>query len=352
MTKEMTSKSFVKNTIIYCLAAMILIALLVYLVDPFVHYHAPFFNLDHCETDERGAMIGIAKNEDYDVALIGSSMSENFTESWFNTEPFGKKAVKLCMQGAHFDDYECLLDEVLKKDTTKTVVMSLDNYVLMNVPEEYPTTIPDYLRNPKLTTESYYLWNKSVLTYYLPMYLCENIRDNFSADKAYVWAGLYKFDKYVARASYIPFRLLQTKDEESFDTYYKYLYQFVDSMMPYIKEHPDVEFIFYAPPYSVLYWDDCIRNGRLTAEISMLNEAYGNLVYQDNVRLFYFQDQEDIITNLDNYKDYSHYSSDINRLMFEYMQEGKCEVTSDTYYDRLYEFAEWARNYDYESAFH
>ena len=348
----MTSKQFVKKTIIYFLGVMLLITLVVLLVDPFVHYHAPYFGLAACETDERGAQVGIARNTDYDVALIGTSMSENFVESWFNCEPFGTKAVKLCMQGAHFDDFDVLLNEVLQNGSTKTVLFSLDNYILLNVPSQYPTTIPEYLREPKLSTEVYYLWNKSVVSYFLPIFLLNNIRDGYTADNAYVWAPMYSFDKYVTRASYNPLRVLKQEEEEPFDTYFAYAQEFIDGMTPYIEENPDVEFIFYAPPYSVLYWDDSVRHGRLTAEICALNEVYKSLLSHENVRIFYFQDQYEITSDLNNYKDYSHYSQAINRLMFECMRDGVCEVNADTYYDTLLDFATTAAEYDYESAFH
>lgn len=348
----MTDKKFFIKTIAYSLGLLALIALIIVAIDPFVHYHAPILGLAVAETDERGQQIGVAKNVSYDTALIGSSMSENFEASWFNDGILADNAVKLCMQGAHFDDYKILLDEALSKDTTKTIIFSLDNYIVIHNPEDNPSTIPDYLANDTLTDDAFYLLNKSVAFYYLPQFVINNVRHNFTSDGAYVWADRYSFDANVARSTYTPVRLLQVNDEEKFDTYFRNAYLFLDGIIPYIKEHPDVNFIFYAPPYSILYWDDVVRHGRLTAEICALNEVYGTLLYNPNVRLFYFQNDFDLITNLDNYKDYSHYSKDINRYMYECMANGTYEVDKDTYYDILLDFSEKAADYDYESAFH
>lgn len=348
----MSSKLFFVKTITYSIILLVIIGAAIIVVDPFVHYHRPWFSLAPVETDERGAQVGIARNTEYDTAMVGSSMSENFQASWFSTEPFGSKAVKLCMQGAHFADYEVLLDEVFKHDNVKTVVFSLDNYLLMNVPAEYPTTIPEYLSNDKLTDDADYFWNKSVAFYYLPIYLLNNIRDDFTEDYAYVWAPNYVFDKYVTRASYTPLRLLKQEDEQPFDAYFQYSNEFIANMTPYIESHPEVDFIFYAPPYSILYWDDSVRHGRLTAEICMLNDVYGKLLTYENVKLYYFQDRWEIISDLDNYKDYSHYSQEINKYMAECMHDGKYELTMDNYYDTLLDFYDTAVEYDYESAFH
>lgn len=348
----MTDKKFFISTITYSLTALFIIAVLIVLVDPFVHYHSPYFGLEVAETDERGQQIGVAKNCTYDTAIIGSSMSENFVASWFNDGIIGNETVKLCMQGAHFDDFSRLLNTALSKPTTKKIVFSLDNYIVLNNPEDYPTTIPDYLENDTLSDDAYYLLNKSVAFYYLPVFIWNNIKEPAPNDSAYVWADMYEFNEYVARATYTPLRKLQKKDEENYDTYFNYAYQYLDGMKSAVELRPDVEFLIYSPPYSVLYWDDCVNNGRLTAEICALNEVYNTLLSYPNVRMFYFQDEWDITANLNNYKDYSHYSQDISYYIYECMRDGKKEVFADTYFDEMLKFSEDAAEYNYETAFH
>lgn len=348
----MDDKKFFIKTISYSLLLLIVIALAVIIIDPFVHYHAPFFNLAVTETDERGQQIGVAKNCEYDTAIIGSSMSENFVASWFNDGYFGDNTVKLCMQGAHFDDFSRLLKVALAKDTTKTIVMSLDNFLILNWPKDYPTTIPEYLENDDLTDDAYYVLNKSVVLYYLPIFLLNNFKNDFSSDSAYVWADRYMFNKYVALGTYAPLRLLQKMDDESDSTYFGLVDQYMESLEPYLEARPDVTFYIYSPPYSILYWDDCYLRGRFTSEISGLNETFRRLLEHPNVKLFYFQDNWDIITNLDNYKDYSHYTQDINYYIYECMRNGENQMVPDTYFDRLLKFYEELPNYDFESAFH
>ncbi len=331
---------------------LVLLAVITIVIDPFVHYHAPLFGLAAAETEERGQQIGVAKNMTYDTAIVGSSMSENFEAGWFNDGVLGTQTVKLSMQGAHFDDYSRLLNVALSKPETKRVIISLDNYLILHNPSEHPTTIPEYLENNDLSDDIYYLWNKSVVFVFLPQFIINNVTSGFSADSAYCWAGRYKFDRYVAQATYLPFRMMQQKDEERFDTYYGYVDEFLASMTPYIEARPDVEFIFYSPPYSIMYWDDCIQRGRLTAEICALNEVYKALLKYDNVRMFFFQDEWDIITDLNNYKDYSHFSKDISYHIYECMRDGKCELTKDTEFDTLLKFSEDVAAYDHESTFH
>lgn len=347
----MDNKKFVKNTIIYSAVILIAIAVTVVIIDPFSHYHMPLFNMGAVATDERTSLIGIAKNDNYEVALVGSSMSENFIDSWFEDGYFGKSAVKLCLQGAHSDDYEIILDEVIKHPELKTVVFGLDNYILTDDPSEQEITIPEYLYNDKLTDDSHYLWNKSVVFEFLPMFIINNILEKGSDDNAYVWENLFPYGKDASIASYISFRPEGPKEREASDTYFENADLFLSKFTKYIEARPDVRFYVYSPPYSILFWDYSLLNGRLEAEICLLERVYSKLLEYDNVELYYFQDDKEIITNLDNYRDYSHYKQAINYYMYSKMKKGEKRLTKDNYYDTLLNMFGYAMNYDYNSIF-
>ena len=348
----MSEKKFFYKTIAYSLGLLLLIAAAIVIIDPFVHYHAPYFGLAATATDERMQQIGVAENTDYDSAIIGSSMSENFEASWFDTEPFGEDCVKLSIMGGYFDDFAPVLDRVLAKDEVKSVVFCLDNYFFTMYDDTHVTEIPEYLNNDDISDDTYYVLNKSVALYYLPMFIWENFSEGFSADSAYVWANDYPFGKKQVLSEYVPLRPTYKQEEKSFDSYYRQAYIFLDAIEPYLESRPDVTFYFYVPPYSIVYWDECVLAGRLTAEICALSEVYGTLLYHDNVRLFYFQDNWDIITDLDKYKDYSHYNQDVSRYIFECMRDGENEMKADTYFDRLLKFSEDIEGYYFDPIFH
>lgn len=58
--------------------------LLVLLIDPFFHYHMPWFGLKPVINDEIYQNPGLAKHASYDSIIIGSSMTENFDAAWFD----------------------------------------------------------------------------------------------------------------------------------------------------------------------------------------------------------------------------------------------------------------------------
>lgn len=348
----MTTKKYVLSTIAYTVAILIAFIILVFVVDPFSHYHMPYFNMAAVETDERSALIGVAKNSSYDTILVGSSMSENFDKSWFEDGTFSNKTEKVCLQGAHFKDYKVIMDEAIKKPELKKVVFSLDTYLLTNNPDEQRCTIPEYLYNDSIVDDAYYVWNKSVILQYIPIFIINNAVTGCNDNSAYVWSDDYEYNKYSARRAYVTQRPATISEMKPYDTYFAYADSFLSSISPYIEERKDVEFIFYCPPYSMLFWDFSTRNGNAEAEVCAMEKVMKELLSYDNVRVFYFQDNLDIVTDLNNYRDYSHFKQDINKYMADCIMSGENEVTMDTYFDRLLHMYEYAIGYDYEQLFH
>ena len=60
-----------------------------------------------------------------------------------------------------------------------------------------------------------------------------------------------------------------------------------------------------------------------------MRSAYTTLLAYDNVRIFYFQNDTERITNLDNYKDFSHYCTEYNRHMLDCFVSGEGEIFAD-----------------------
>jgi hypothetical protein len=147
-------------------------------------------------------------------------------------------------------------------------------------------------------------------------------------------------------------RLLLKQDEKEYDVFFENADAFTDPFIEQIKSNPDVTFYLYAPPYSMLFWDDVVLRGNATATICTLEREYKKLLECDNVRLFYFEDDKEIIENLANYRDYSHYKEDINYYMYEAMRDGTHEINLDNYYDVLLDMYDFISTYYYEQCFH
>ena len=65
-------------------AALILVAAVNMLIDPFLHYHAPLGGLQYPLKDERYQNDGIMRNYPYNAVITGTSMCQNFKPSEFD----------------------------------------------------------------------------------------------------------------------------------------------------------------------------------------------------------------------------------------------------------------------------
>ena len=81
-------------------------------------------------------------------------------------------------------------------------------------------------------------------------------------------------------------------------------------------------------------------------------EAEGLIVEEilkhDNIKLYSFNNLTDITTDLNNYKDASHYGSWINSLMLQYMHDDECLLSYENYEDYLQEELSFYISFDYE----
>lgn len=67
----------------------------------------------------------------------------------------------------------------------------------------------------------------------------------------------------------------------------------------------------------MLWWDNAYRTGERDAVIYNEKQVIKALLAYDNVEVYFYQDEKDIITNLDNYMDMIHFSKDINQQVYE-----------------------------------
>ena len=99
------------------------------------------------------------------------------------------------------------------------------------------------------------------------------------------------------------------------------------NFLPYIEQHPDTQFMFFFPPYSLLSWYQTYENGTLELDLHQKQALIEVLLAYDNVQVYDFQARADWICDLDNYIDTRHYSGAINDAMAEAMAAGENRVT-------------------------
>lgn len=321
---------FIKSFFKRILVLMLIIGTVVVVIDPFFHYHKPLFGLKAVLSDKEYQCIGTLRNFDYDSVIVGSSVAENYNNGWFN-EGFDCTTVKAIRSYGATADLCYLLDAAYEEHELDYVFYSMDTSSLSAdpVPTYELTGCPMYLYNKNIFDDVKYLFNKGVLLEKIPYMIANSVIGDYDENNSYNWAQWKEFNTKMALEHYIRTASIAPMKEAQY--YEDTLRENIKLITEQIEAHPETNFKFFFPAYSILYWDNLYRTGDLDASIYNMKETIGTLLTYENVEVYYFQDEKEIVTNLDNYMDTLHFSAEINQYMAKQMIAGNNRLTTENY---------------------
>ena len=330
MTDKNSSVKFIKRIVAIILALMVLVAGIVVVFDPFYHYHKPWLGLKAVLNDKEYQCVGTLRNFDYDSLIVGSSVMENNDNSWFN-EAFDVTTIKAIRSYGATADLCYLLDVAYESHDLKYVFYNIDPSSLYGeaVTTYESTGCPMYLYDKNPFNDIKYLFNKDVLLEKIPYQIASSFIGDYNENLSYNWAKWKSFGPELALGLY--FRSREVKEMLPEDAYIDNLTANIALLTKEVEAHPETEFIFFYPPYSMLWWDMSYRGGETDAIIYCEKEMTKALLQYDNVRIFCFQNEPEVTTDLNNYMDTIHFSPEINRLMLDQIIAGEYEMTHDNY---------------------
>ena len=122
----MRAKKWFKDFIVIWVVIIIFIIAVVYIVDPYFHFHKPFSFISYRLYEERYINDGISRHFEYDAIITGTSMAQNFKPSEVN-ELFGVNCVKETFSGAGYRELSDNLERALRRNKQlKTVIWTMD----------------------------------------------------------------------------------------------------------------------------------------------------------------------------------------------------------------------------------
>ena len=322
-------------------------ALIVIYIDPFFHYHAPLQGFPYIVDDQVDMNPGLARHMDYDSVVLGSSMVVNFNTDYFR-DKLGLNTIKLPYNGAYPKDQSNILKIIFeaKGDNVKRVFLGIDELNYSGDTEETKFPITEYLYDNNPLNDVRYIYNKDVMLDYC-------IKPLFDKSDSTQWNMIYPFwwqDEHYQKALVLMYYEEAPKSEPTADTdeYIAAIEKNLDiNILPYIEAHPETVFTVFYPPYSILYWNDVRNRGELEIVMEKYRYMSRRLLAYDNVELFFFPGQKDIICNLNNYADYTHYHTRVCEYMVGCFADGRCRVYEDTVDEAVDELYELTNNYDY-----
>lgn len=318
----MEKRIFLKKLIISIFIVAFFVAGIVFVFDPFFHYHKPIRPLKAVLTRAEYQVIGTLRTFDYDSLIAGSSMAENYNNKWFD-ETFDCTAIKAVKPGANTSDLVYLLEAAYEEKEIKNIFYTLDISALTTIIQEHYVNegMPLYLYNKNPFDDVKYLFNKHVIFEDIPYMIANSFIGNYDEGDSFNWAQYKEF----GTLHYTPTEVKQpdkTKDE-----YGQYVDFNLEKLENLVKSHPETKFIFMVPPYSSLWWYEAYMCGEMEMDFYALDQAFTRLLPYENVEMHYFQNMEKIVSDLSLYMDLIHYHPDVNKTLVDLIPSNEYKVS-------------------------
>lgn len=348
----MKEKKFFKLIIGSIMGLLLIIGSIMIIVDPYFHYHKPLGILKYRLVNQRYINDGIIRNFNYNGMIIGTSMTENFRTSQFD-KIFSVKSIKVPFAGGSFKEISQNIERGLERNRKiQTILRGLDYGMIQSNSERMRYDFyPEYLYDDDILNDYKYLLNKELILKGLGGVILNTLKKReMNFDSYSSWRDR-KTGKEVIISNYK--RKIEKKEITNLsENEIKMIKESIEkNVLETSKKYPDVKFIYFITPYSIVYWDSINQNGEILKQLEAEKIMIEMILEVPNIELYSFFNNYELITNLDNYTDAGHYSYKINDKILEWISQGKYRLTKDNYKEYLESNKEFYLNYDYDKIF-
>lgn len=349
----MESKKWIRIFLIVLIALLLFAGSLVLIIDPFFHYRAPQSFWKYTLKEERYQNNGILKYFNYDSIITGTSHTENFKTSEFDSL-FNCNSVKVSLSGAQFKELANQTRWAINnKKNLKYILYGItyEDILLDKNFSEYKD-FPTYLYDDNILNDYKYIFNVSALKCALKnlIYTINNYK-NTSFDEYANWNSIFPFSKeetlkeYKRIESKLDAKNLTKEERKTIEENLKQ--NFIDI----INLNKDIKYYIFFAPHSIAWWDQANQTGDILKYLEAEEIFINTLLEFDNVKLYSFFNKYDLICNLDKYRDLTHYSEDVNSQILKWIKNDEYLITKENKDGYLKEEREFYLSYDYDAIF-
>lgn len=350
-----SNKTWTVGVLIITLSLLLLVGVTTVFADPFFHYRKPIDGVSYILNDQRYQNNGIVRHFNYNALITGTSMTENFKTSELD-ELFGVNSIKVSYSGASYKEINDNLKVAFENNNDiKLVVRALDYGKILDTKDtmNYDVSGLAYLYDDILYNDVKYVLNKTVFFEGTLAVIGNSLKgvEPTTFDEYSNWNDEYVFGKESVMAGYIRPEKANTKQVLSDLDVSNIRENIGENVIAIAKENPDVEFYYFITPYSICYWDSINQTGQIERWLEAEKLVIELILEQENIHLFSFLDEYEMVCNLENYKDMAHYGEDINSQILQWMKIGEHQLTKDNYIEYCDANREFYLSYDYNTLF-
>lgn len=284
-------------------------------------------------------------------------MTTNFKTKEID-ELFGVKSVRLTLEGEGFKRLNENIETAVKANPNlKLVIRGIDDMWFISESgyegrDEYPT----YLYDDIWWNDVQYLYNADIFfNLDVPVLLkaLQGVPTGTFDDYGFGTDKDGTKEDFLAHYERPEKMIVEVTPEET-EYYFRMLEENLQqNVIGVMQENPEIMFYIFLPPYSICWWDELNQNGTdvLKRRIDLEEYAIEEILSCDNVRLFSFHNNFDLVCNLGYYIDSVHYNKNINSQILKWMKNGEYELTKENYREYIAEITDFYCNFDYDAFF-
>ena len=296
--KKKAKKYILTYAIIFGLAVVFVTGLTVY-IDPYFHYHKPTQGFTYELDNQRYQNYGILNHFEYNAMITGSSMTENFKASELDSL-FGVNSVKTSFSGGHYKEIDQAIQYAINKnEDLEMVIRSLDMTMIVHDKDsamQDTSSYPWYLYDDNLFNDVSYVYNmETLIAEIIPILETRGTTNITSFDVYSNWNDFFTFGKETVLESYTrstdKVEEQKSLTEQQVETVQENIQQ---NVVETIANNSDIEFYFFIPPYSIVWWDGMNNDGNLNSNLEAQKMLIEALLPYPNCKLFSFNTEFDI----------------------------------------------------------
>jgi hypothetical protein len=306
---------FIRNSLLGALLLLAIAGAINYRVDPFQQYRVPTsYAPRFYYSFQRHENPGIARNYDFDRAIVSSSFLENVSGSEVDKAFGGGKTFNLSFSALTAYEAGKLLESVLAHGRVKEVIYNVDFNMFAGDPRRtgIPDPLPLYLYDSWRWNDYPYVLSIATLRKSANILLGRReIGYREDRDNPWYWGDTAEFS-VKSVVEHLDFKDLNKRFKQPARTIDGMMKSFEENLVPLVRGHPGTKFIFVWPPYSILVWADFRQRNQLDLSLEFRKRFVERMSKYPNVRIHDFQERTGWITRLDEYRDMYHFSPKIS----------------------------------------
>lgn len=324
-------------TIVMLIVAIASVALFIHSAD----IYGVRENVLLADIPERNYHAFTARNQEYDAAIFGTSVSENFKCSEID-RAFGVQSMKFTLQGGSVTERAYIWDFVNQQRPLKLMISDITE-------EAFVTATPSFHIDRSLYEAKHiqlreYLSSDNLKSAVYKVFFGR--RNQTDRDELYAWYSRFEYGpRRLARLfAHVDISKSTWSDSYRIEDLQTNLRQ---TLLPAVRrsQTTDNRVIFYFPPYSILHYQPVSLEQRLAFKAVIIDE----LLKVEGLDLFDFQSAEHIVCDLNLYRDNIHYNETVNSWIVSEFASSRYQVTADLKDEFMARHRQLVSTYDYSA---